>query len=68
MKKMALAAVAILGTLAPLSADAAQGLFGGRSNQDGSINMRASTTEQFEPIRGQSVAARPRPDLSLIHI
>lgn len=42
--------------------EASQGYFGGRGTQDGSINMRQSTTQQFNPIRGQSVASRPRPD------
>ncbi len=46
----------------PFIAQAEQGLFGGRPNPDGSVNMRSSTTEQYEPARGQSVAARPRPD------
>lgn len=57
----------ILLTLASLllmagPAQANQGLFGGRTAQDGSLNMRQSTIEQFDPIRGQSVAQRPRPD------
>lgn len=39
-----------------------QGLFGGRPSQDGASEVRVSTTEQFDPIRGQSVSARPRAD------
>lgn len=44
------------------TAQANQGLFGGRTPYDGSINLRKSTTEQFDPIRGESVEARSRPD------
>lgn len=40
----------------------AEGLFGGRDSPDGAVNMRRSTTEPYNPARGQSVAQRPRPD------
>ena len=62
MKKIALAVVAITGMFIAMSAQANQGFFGGRGDQNGGLNVRRSTTEQFEPIRGQSVAARARPD------
>jgi hypothetical protein len=62
MKKISLAVLIIAGVMAASDAEANQGYFGGRPSLDGSINMRASTTEQFDPIRGQSVAQRPRPD------
>lgn len=62
MKKVGLAVIAMASVFAVDQANAAQGLFGGRTEQDGVINIRRSTTEQFEPIRGQSVSARPRPD------
>jgi hypothetical protein len=39
-----------------------QGIFGGRSAPDGSIYMTKGTVDQQSPIRGQSVADRPRPD------
>ncbi|MDX1921902.1 MAG: outer membrane beta-barrel protein [Alphaproteobacteria bacterium] len=62
MKKVGIAMLAMATVFVAGSAQANQGLFGGRSEQDGSFNVRRSTTEQFEPIRGQSVSARPRPD------
>lgn len=62
MKKITLTVLAIAGVMAAGGAEANQGYFGGRPSIDGSINMRSSTTEQFDPIRGQSVAQRPRPD------
>jgi hypothetical protein len=49
-------------TLAAGMAKADPGLFGQPVQLDGSMDMRRSTTEQFDPIRGQSVADRPRPD------
>jgi hypothetical protein len=48
--------------LAASAAKADPGLFGQPVQLDGSMDMRQSTTEQFDPIRGQSVADRPRPD------
>ncbi|MBI3419543.1 MAG: outer membrane beta-barrel protein [Proteobacteria bacterium] len=62
MKKSALALLAIMGVFVCNAAEANQGFFGGRPSIDGSINTRRSTVEQFDPIRGQSVAQRPRPD------
>ncbi len=62
MKKVGIAVLAVASLFVADAAHANQGLFGGRTDQDGTINVRRSTTEQFEPIRGQSVAARPRPD------
>ncbi|MDX2028939.1 MAG: outer membrane beta-barrel protein [Alphaproteobacteria bacterium] len=35
---------------------------------DASLNMRRSTTEQIDPIRGQSVLMRPRPDFDPVPI
>src|SRR5271168_3127264 len=49
-------------TLAAGAAKADPGLFGQPVQLDGSMDMRRSTTEQFDPVRGQSVADRPRPD------
>jgi len=43
-------------------AKADPGIFGQPVLLDGSMQMRQSTTEQFDPVRGQSVADRPRPD------
>ncbi len=62
MKKIGIAVLAMATVFAADAAQANQGLFGGRLDQDGVISVRRSTTEQFEPIRGQSVSARPRPD------
>ena len=62
MKKVGIAVLAVASLFVAGTAHANQGLFGGRTDQDGTINVRRSTTEQFEPIRGQSVAARQRPD------
>ncbi|MBY0429221.1 MAG: outer membrane beta-barrel protein [Alphaproteobacteria bacterium] len=62
MKKVGIAMLAVASMFVAGSAHAAQGLFGGRTEQDGEISVRRSTTEQFNPIRGQSVAARQRPD------
>jgi hypothetical protein len=63
MMKKSLAALGLAALVVlPLDASADQGFFGGRPAPDGSLNMRRSTTEQFDPIRGQSVAQRPRPD------
>ena len=62
MKKVGIAVLAVATMFVADAAQANQGLFGGRTDQDGVINVRRSTTEQFEPIRGQSVAARARPD------
>ncbi|HVY12477.1 MAG TPA: outer membrane beta-barrel protein [Alphaproteobacteria bacterium] len=46
----------------PEAVHAAPELFNTRVAMDGSLNFRRSTTEQFNPIRGQSVLERPRPD------
>lgn len=62
MKKIALVVLSAAMLIGYDAQAAQQGLFGGRAPQDGSLDMRQSTTEQFNPIRGQSVAARPRPD------
>jgi hypothetical protein len=62
MKKVVLAVMALTGVFGSISAEANQGFFGGLGAQDGSLGIRRSTTTQFEPIRGQSVAARARPD------
>lgn len=62
MKKIGVAAIAMACVFVASSADASQGYFGGRVEQDGLANVRRSTTEQFEPIRGQSVSQRARPD------
>ncbi len=51
----------------PLDARA-QGFFGGRPQPEGAINLRRSTTEQYDPVRGQSVAQRPRPDFDPIPV
>jgi len=48
--------------LAANTAKADPGVYGQPINLDGSLDIRRSTTEQFDPIRGQSVADRPRPD------
>jgi hypothetical protein len=72
MKKILAVAVSSIIITSPFSAEAYQdsyqltglGLFGGAQNQDGSIDLRNSTTEQFDPIRGQSVVDRPRPDFA----
>src|SRR6202012_2427735 len=37
-------------------------------NLDSSLNMRRPTEEQFDPIRGQSVLDRPRPDYDPVPI
>jgi hypothetical protein len=73
MKKSALAAilVAITGLFVAQAAkaDADIELFDeNQQNLDGSIEMRRPTTEQFDPIRGQSVLDRPRPDYDPIPI
>lgn len=68
MRKIAVAALAAAGLVMCTDAEANQGYFGGRPVIDGSINMRRSTTEQFDPIRGQSVAQRPRPDFDPVPI
>jgi hypothetical protein len=63
MKKIAFAAtLAVAGMVAASQAEANQGFFGGRPLLDSSLEMRRSTVEQFDPVRGQSVAQRPRPD------
>lgn len=63
MKKVAVAvAVLAVGTLAPGFAKANTDVFGTQQLIDGSYSLRQSTTEQFDPVRGQSVLNRPRPD------
>lgn len=37
-------------------------------NLDSSLELRRPTTEQFDPIRGQSVLSRPRPDFDPVPI
>lgn len=50
-------------------ADADSELFDmNQQNLDGSLALRRPTTEQFDPIRGQSVLDRPRPDFDPIPI
>src|SRR6202044_420768 len=50
-------------------ADADTELFGENVQQlDQSLDMRRTTTEQFDPIRGQSVLNRPRPDFDPVPI
>ncbi len=50
-------------------ADADVEVFGENVQQlDASLNMRRTTTEQFDPIRGQSVLNRPRPDFDPVPI
>jgi hypothetical protein len=58
---MPITLAAALALAAPV-AKADPGLFGQPVQLDGSMEMRRSTTEQFDPVRGQSVADRPRPD------
>jgi hypothetical protein len=69
MKKLVLGAMLVVaGSVVCQDAEANQGFFGGRPMLDASINMRRSTAEQFDPIRGQSVAQRPRPDFDPVPI
>jgi len=60
-KLIAVAMMAGVGFAAGI-AKADPGIFGEPIAFDGSMDMRRSTTEQFDPIRGQSVGDRPRPD------
>ncbi len=60
-KLFAVAMMAVVGFAAGV-AKADPGIFGEPVAFDGSMDMRRSTTEQFDPIRGQSVGDRPRPD------
>ncbi len=63
MKKKIMATVIMANmVMAASAAKADPGIFGQPVMLDGSMDMRQSTTEQFNPIRGQSVADRPRPD------
>jgi hypothetical protein len=63
MRKRIIAVVVAAGALSLASgAHADPGLYGEPVQLDGSMDMRQSTVEQFDPIRGQSVADRPRPD------
>src|ERR1700761_8898545 len=70
MKKVLAAAVVIsAGMLITPAARADVSLFNvNQQNLDSSLEMRQSTTEQFDPIRGQSVAERPRPDFDPVPI
>jgi hypothetical protein len=69
MKKIVFAAtLAVAGMVAASSAEANQGYFGGRPLLDSSLDMRRSTVEQFDPVRGQSVAQRPRPDFDPVPV
>ncbi len=63
MNSKVIAGTVLIGiTLASTAAKADTGLFGQPVQLDGSLDMRRSTTEQFNPVRGQSVSDRPRPD------
>ncbi|MER2519248.1 MAG: outer membrane beta-barrel protein [Bdellovibrionales bacterium] len=64
MKKSVTAAiVAVTGLLVAGAAHADVDLFNVNQQQlDASINMRRSTTEQADPIRGQAISERARPD------
>lgn len=68
MKKLlTVASLAIIATAPALQAKAdyqPQGIFGGRSTPDGAISVKQATGKQFNPVRGQSVADRPRPDFA----
>lgn len=68
-----LAAILVLSTglliAQAAKADADTELFDtNQQNLDSSLAMRRPTTEQFDPIRGQSVLARPRPDFDPVPI
>jgi len=63
MKNRIVAGTIMFGVLlSGTAAKADPGIFGQPVQLDGSMDMRRSTTEQFDPIRGQSVSERPRPD------
>jgi hypothetical protein len=63
MKKIAVTmAVLAAGTMASSMAHADTDVFGTQQQIDGSYILRHASTEQFDPVRGQSVLARPRPD------
>jgi hypothetical protein len=69
MKKIVFAAaLAVACVVFASHAEANQGYFGGRPQLDSSLDMRRSTVEQYDPIRGQSVAQRPRPDFDPVPI
>lgn len=70
MKKVLLAAAcAVVGLVVAQSALADSELLGANVQQlDASLDMRRSTTEQVNPIRGQSVLSRPRPDFDPVPI
>jgi len=61
-------AIMALILLTAASAQADPGIFGEPINLDGSLNMKRSTTQQFNPVRGQSVANRPRPDFDAVPV
>ena len=62
MKKVVFAAVifAVGGFISAAHADT--DVFGTQQQLDGSYDVRRTTTEAFNPVRGQSVLTRPRPD------
>jgi hypothetical protein len=72
MKKIGFVIVSVVALSLPFAAQAYEdsfhltglGLFGGRPRQDGSFDLRNTTTEKFDPVRGQSVVERPRPDFA----
>lgn len=68
MKKVVLAAALAVGSFVPALAFAATDVFGTSQELDGSYSLRRTTTEQFDPIRGQSVLTRPRPDFDPVPI
>ena len=70
MKKLLLA-TAVIATSAFIGpvAKADVSLFNvNQQNLDSSLEVRQSTTEQFDPIRGQSVLDRPRPDFDPVPV
>jgi len=70
MKKVLAATVVLAtGVLTTQIAHADVSLFNvNEQNLDSSLAVRQSTTEQFDPVRGQSVADRPRPDFDPVPI
>jgi hypothetical protein len=63
MKKVAVVlTVLAAGSFASSMAHADTDVFGTQQQIDGTYVLRRATTEQFNPVRGQSVLARPRPD------
>lgn len=70
MKRVFLAVVLVAaGLVASTNARADAALFGANQQVlDASLNMRRSTTEQVNPVRGQSILARPRTDYDPVPI